>query len=153
MLYTYINEDEIDIELKCTICHEPFQSPANCIKCGQTYCQECIDTWRQEHSSCPICRENGSIFVPLIVRIVTNQLNRLLVQCSLCQQTNIQRYNFSDHLSHTCPKQIINCINHKCKWKGYREDLEQHLIKCQRKQSKLFHFPQIFSCFGCVSVP
>jgi hypothetical protein len=149
-LYTYINEDEIDSELKCTICNEPFQSPFNCTECGQTFCQECISLWRQQQNSCPSCRKIESTFTPVISRVVINQLNRLLIQCSLCQQTNIQRHNFSDHISHVCPKQMIICPKN-CKWKGPREELEQHLIKCQGKCSKWFRFTQRVRWFACLS--
>jgi hypothetical protein len=152
MSYIYLNEDEIDVELKCIICNEPFQSPVNCIKCGQTFCQQCIDTWRQQQSSCPSCREYGYTFTPVITRIVTNQLNRLLVQCPICQQTNIQRIDFSDHMYSTCPKQIVICTNKRCKWKGCRENHEQHLIECQRKRAQSSRFTRWLKCFGCVSI-
>jgi hypothetical protein len=151
MSYIYLNEDEIDVELKCIICNEPFQSPVNCIKCGQTFCEQCINTWRKQQSSCPSCREYGYTFTPVITRILTNQLNRLLGQCSLCQQTNIQRINFSDHILYTCPKQIISCTNDKCKWKGCRENHEQHLFQRQRKRSKLSRLLRFFSYFACTS--
>jgi len=147
MSYTYINEDQIDPELKCMICHEPFQSPVNCINCGQTYCRQCIDTWYKEQLSCPSCRENGYLFIPVITRVVINQLNRLLVQCSLCQQINIERIHFSDHMYLICPKQIIICTD-KCKWKGHRENLEKHLIKCRKRSSFCFNWRKFLnSCF------
>jgi len=133
MTYTYINEDHIDIELKCTICHEPFQLPVNCISCGNTYCQLCIKKWMEQQSSCPSCRTTGNAFLPVISRVVLNQLNRLVVQCTLCQQTNIQRSNFNDHISCTCPKQIVNCTDH-CGWKGLRENLQAHVIQCRPNQ-------------------
>ncbi|CAF0927357.1 unnamed protein product [Rotaria sp. Silwood1] len=133
MTYKYINEDQIDVELKCTICDEPFQSPMNCTTCGNTYCEKCILQWMQQQTSCPSCRQIGNRFQPVISRVVINQLNRLLVECTLCQQINIQRSNFNDHISCTCPKQTINCIN-KCGWKGFRENYQKHLIQCRRKQ-------------------
>lgn len=133
MTFTYINENQIDDELKCTICADPFRSPMNCLKCGNTYCQPCISKWMEKQTSCPSCRDVGSQFQPVISRVVLNQLNRLLVQCKLCQQVNIQRSNFSDHISTSCPKQIISCTNN-CGWKGCREKHEQHFIECERKR-------------------
>ncbi len=137
MSYTYVNEDQIDFELKCIICNDPFQSPVNCIKCGQTFCQACIDRWYGQQTSCPSCREKGYLFVPVLTRIILNQLNRLLVQCSLCQQMDIERSHFSDHLSLICPKAIVICAD-RCGWKGCREKLEKHRKKCQRKYSCCF---------------
>jgi hypothetical protein len=134
MTYTYLNEDEIDVELKCSICDDPFQSPMNCKLCGNTYCQECIQKWFEQQSSCPSCRRIGNHFSLVISRVVLNQLNRLLVQCKLCQETNIQRSNFNDHISCTCPKQILQCPD-QCGWNGARENLPQHLIRCREKQA------------------
>ena len=67
MSYRYLNEDAIDDELRCVICNDPFQSPVNC-----------IDRWYRQQTSCPFCREKGYLFVPVITRILLNQLNRLL---------------------------------------------------------------------------
>ena len=133
MAYTYIDEDQIDVELKCSICDEPFQSPMNCRACGNTYCQKCVDDWLEQQMSCPSCRQLGNQFVPVISRVVLNQLNRLLVRCTLCQQDNIQRSNFNDHMSCTCPRQTVSCTD-SCGWSGLRENLEQHLIQCRRNQ-------------------
>lgn len=137
-----MNDDEIDEELRCHICNDPFQYPVNCIRCGQTYCQNCIDRWYQQQTSCPFCRQNGYLFVPVITRILLNQLDRLLVQCSQCQQMNIQRNHFIKHLSFDCPKEIVNCTN-VCPWEGCREDLQEHLITCGKNR---FWFFQRFSC-------
>ena len=126
MSYRYLNEDAIDDELRCVICNEPFQSPVNC-----------IDRWYRQQTSCPFCREKGYLFVPVITRILLNQLNRLLVQCSQCQQTNIQRVDFVDHLSMNCPRQKVTCPN-ECSWEGYRDDLEEHLISCRKNRRGFF---------------
>lgn len=134
MSYTYLNEDEIDVELKCSICADPFEIPMNCKYCGNTYCEKCIMQWLEQQSSCPSCRKFGNNFLPVISRVVINQLNRLIVQCKLCQQMNIQRSNFTDHINSTCPKQIILCTD-QCGWKGCRENLPEHLIKCRQKQN------------------
>jgi hypothetical protein len=132
-LYTYVNEDDIDAELKCIICDEPFQSPMNCLACGQTYCQQCIERWNRTNPSCPSCRCVNIEFRHVITRIVRNQLGRLVVKCSQCDDGNIQRIYIDEHISQTCPKQIISCAD-QCGWKGCREHFEQHLVKCRKKR-------------------
>ncbi|CAF1336502.1 unnamed protein product [Rotaria magnacalcarata] len=147
LYYTYVNEDQIDVELLCIICNEPYQSPVNCLRCGQTLCERCYYTWEKQHLTCPFCRQAGSLYVPVITRIVLNQLNRLNVQCILCQQTNIKRGNFFDHITYSCPKQIIICTG-KCGWKGHREKLENHLIRCRQK-SHWFGFLRKWNFSAC----
>ena len=133
--YTYLNEDQIDVELKCSICDEPFQSPMNCKFCGNTYCRICITQWLRQQSSCPSCRQVVDNFLPVISRVVLNQLNRLVVQCQLCEKKNIQRSDFNDHLMKICPKQIVPCTD-QCGWNGCRENLAQHVIECREKRSQ-----------------
>lgn len=132
--FTYLNEDQIDEELICSICGEPFQSPMNCKSCGNTYCEKCIQQWVGQHWSCPSCRQIGNHFERVISRVVLNQLNRLLIQCQLCQEKNIQRSNFNDHLAGTCPKQLVACTD-RCGWKGCRDILAKHLIDCRERRS------------------
>ncbi len=66
--------------------------------------------------------------------MVINQLNRLLVQCKLCQETGIQRSNYNDHISCICPKYVIECTD-QCGWKGCRDILQEHLITCRQTKS------------------
>lgn len=137
MTYSYINEDQIDVELKCTICVEPFRNPVNCLSCGSTFCQHCIETWKQKQMTCPSCRQQNFNYLPVLTRVVLNQLNRLLVKCDLCEQIDIQRSNFTDHLTVICPKQVISCAD-QCSWRGKREEMPGHLILCrQRRMSGL----------------
>ena len=119
--YEYINENEIDTELKCVICRQPLQSPVSLSACNHTFCTECIKTWLAQNPKCPTCREtvvprerNGpwtataSPYVPINSRIVLNQLDRLLVRCSLCDETNIQRYHWQTH-EKNCIKKTVSC--------------------------------------------
>ena len=136
--YTYLNEDDIDSELKCSICNDPFQSPMNCLECGQTFCERCIFLWSKDHPTCPLCRRERSYYGPVISRVVRNQLDRLAVRCSLCEEENIQRGNFHAHLTNTCPKQLVACAKN-CGWKGCRELFEKHQSKCRKQRFSLWH--------------
>lgn len=130
--YTYTNEDAIDMELKCSICNDPFLSPVNCVECGQTFCDRCIRLWSIHDSSCPLCRRMKTIFLPVISRVVHNQLDRLPVRCSLCQEENIERSNFRAHLTIACPKRMATCPK-KCGWKGLQELVEVHQSQCRKR--------------------
>ena len=160
MTYTYVDEEKIDIELKCTICDEPFQSPVNCLECGNTFCQACIRSWAIRQTSCPSCRKIDSKFEPVLSRVVLNQLNRLIVRCTLCDQRDIQRSNLIDHLAATCPKQTVTCTD-RCGWQGLREVLAEHLVACRQKRSSAFSFRQkllallclVLAVFFCFSFP
>ncbi|CAF1372995.1 unnamed protein product [Rotaria sordida] len=146
--YEYINENEIDDELKCIICKQPFEYPVSLSICHHTFCKECIKIWFYQNQTCPICRQiirhcyerinqsfEYSLYVPINTRIVLNQLDRLLVRCLLCHETNIQRCHWKNH-EKNCLKQIISCpsADIKCPWKGSKDTLSIHLNNCSFQQ-------------------
>lgn len=129
--YNYMNENQIDIELKCAVCQQPFLSPMVGEQCGHTFCNSCITNWYRQDSSCPTCRQR-TVFKPLTTRAILNQLDRLPVRCPQCNQNNIERGNFSDHIQHRCKYTIVQCdaADLKCQWTGNREEHTQHSVIC-----------------------
>jgi hypothetical protein len=136
--YEYVDESSIDENYKCSICNEPFKHPMT-TPCDHSYCQECIEHWLDEgYSSCPACRHSLSMndLKPVTTRLVLNILDRLLVKCSECEQSGIQRGNFNDHITKLCPKGTIVCsaFDIKCPWSGPRDQLRNHLTTCNYEQ-------------------
>ncbi|CAF2527869.1 unnamed protein product [Rotaria sp. Silwood2] len=146
--YEYINENEIDNELKCVICQQPLEFPVSLLICNHTFCKECIKKWLYKNQTCPICRQitryhfeknNQSfeqfLYVPINTRIVLNQLDRLLVRCLRCNEINIQRCHWKNH-EKNCSKRIVCCpsADIKCPWKGSQDILSIHLNNCSFQQ-------------------
>ncbi|CAF3730338.1 unnamed protein product [Adineta steineri] len=136
--YEYIDEQSIDANYKCSICMKPFQYPVT-TPCDHTFCQECIQHWLKEnHSSCPICRQNllENQLIPITTRLILNILDKLVVKCLQCEQNDIQRGNFNDHIKKFCSKSILSCTasDIQCPWSGTRDELEKHLSICNYTQ-------------------
>ncbi len=143
--YEYLNENEIDDELKCVICKQPFQSPVSLFVCHHTFCKACIKIWLYQNETCPTCRQEtvcssnrsfqAPIYVPINTRIVLNQLDRLLIRCLICNETNIQRCHWKNH-EKICLKRIVSCpsADIKCTWEGTRDLLSEHLKVCTFQQ-------------------
>ncbi|CAF1068237.1 unnamed protein product [Rotaria sp. Silwood1] len=146
--YEYINENEIDDELKCVICKQPLEDPVSLSICNHTFCKQCIQIWLYGNQTCPICRQNirhgfernnqsfkQSLYVPINTRIVLNQIDRLLVRCLLCNETNIQRCHWKNH-ENNCLKTIVSCpsADIRCPWKGSKDKLSTHLHNCSFQQ-------------------
>ncbi|CAF0888930.1 unnamed protein product [Adineta steineri] len=137
--YEYMNDAQIDDELKCSICSEPFQNPVT-IKCEHTFCQHCIGKWLEIHTRCPTCREKvinhkddrkTPSWSPVTTHVVINQLNRLHIRCKHCQQINIERGNLLDHQS-KCTKMLVPCpsAHNLCPWTGPRDKQADHIAIC-----------------------
>ena len=55
--FVYLTETE-KTELTCSICQDIFKNPifTNC--CLQTFCEDCIQEWLQNNSTCPYDRKD-----------------------------------------------------------------------------------------------
>jgi hypothetical protein len=128
-----MNEDEIDDELKCAICHQPFREPVSSIQCHHTFCKVCINACLNRERLCPICRtySNHERYQPVKSRALLNQLNRLRVRCDACQAKNIQHDDFQGH-TQNCPNWVIPCTaaDIRCAWRGMRNQLDNHVRIC-----------------------
>lgn len=132
-----MNEDDIDNELKCVVCQQPFCEPVSSKRCHHTFCKECIIACLNQDRRCPVCRTyfDYEHYQPVRSRALLNQLNRLCVRCDACQARNIQRGDFEGH-TQNCPNWIIPCIaaNIRCTWQGMRNRLANHVRSCPFQQ-------------------
>lgn len=138
--FEYENEDSIDINLKCGICNDPFIDPVETL-CHHSFCFRCLNQWFENSKlTCPTCRKIISRLNSKRITLLSflSMLNQIHVQCKLCQQSNIQRGNFHDHIDKYCAKVIVQCsaYNHGCLWTGYREELSNHLMTCSISNSE-----------------
>ena len=134
--YTYVNEDEIDSELKCIICQQPLVKPLVGTRCGHTFCSVCISNWLKQNSSCPSCRSKTS-FETVTTRIILSQLDRLRVRCLRCNESNIERGNFDDHIQRRCFQVRVKCdaAHLNCSWTGTPQEKSQHSALCPLVQA------------------
>lgn len=137
--FEYENEELIDGNLKCSICSDPFTDPVITL-CHHSYCRSCLTKWLDnDKSTCPTCRQSISRtnVMPITLLNFISMLNQIPVKCKLCDQSSIQRGNFTDHSDRRCLKKIVNCAWHStgCSWTGSREDLPGHLVTCTYEAS------------------
>ena len=131
--FQYVNEDSIDIDLKCCICLDVLFDPGTLSPCNHSFCRTCIAEKVENSTICPKClktasnsnRESGS-------DILLERLSELLVQCDYCNQMNIERGDFDVHVSDLCPKAVVCCTasGHQCTWMGPRDERATHLTEC-----------------------
>jgi hypothetical protein len=139
--FEYMDKTSIDKDLNCEYCINPLVEPVS-TPCKHTFCRVCIENKiKKTGGACakPKCK-NKSIaledLTPVTERIVLNMLDRLLVKCTSCGQSNIQRGAFEKHATKICPKATVSCtaVDIKCPWTGPSDQLKQHMILCAYEQ-------------------
>ena len=50
--------------MSCAICLDLMRNPVISVACGHSLCNSCLQTWKKEKNSCPICR---TVFTQIIV--------------------------------------------------------------------------------------
>jgi len=139
--FEYMDKASIDKDLNCEYCTNPLVEPVS-TPCKHTFCRACIENKiKKTGGACakPKCK-NKSIpledLTPVTERIVLNMLDRLLVKCTSCGTSNIQRGAFEKHATKICPKATVACtaVDIKCPWIGPSDQLKQHMISCAYEQ-------------------
>ena len=139
--FVYMDEASIDDEFKCLICNELFEKPM-CTPCDHTFCQFCIEQSINksagENGSCPVCRRALSIEQDLkpASRLISNRIDRYLVQCLVCRADQIPCGSFVDYLTKICKNMNVSCAasDIACPWTGTRNLLENHVKSCPYQQ-------------------
>jgi predicted RNase H-like nuclease (RuvC/YqgF family) len=116
-----MNEDSINVLLKCKLCSKPFVNPVKTTD-GRRGCRECISS----------DDENSQNLIPIEEKLLLELLDDLPVECIKCKQTNIRRGGLEQHNNTTCIKRICSCkaADLKCPWTGFYEQLNHHLESC-----------------------
>ena len=134
--YVYINKASINERLKCAICKNPLIDPVstNCQPEKHIFCRLCILDSIAGNQSCPICNQqlNNDNLEPINDRYLINALDEIPVRCQLCNESDLKRMNFNDHLDNVCPAANVTCPSKEmmCAWVGPRDQLDTHLNRC-----------------------
>lgn len=132
--FSYMNEETIDVDVKCPICMDPFIEPVIISPCKHRFCRSGIAKILTNTPVCPICRYEPVTLSDLhpLDNSVVPYLNELLVKCDTCDQIDIQRYHFDEHIKISCPKVNLACsaVDLKCPWTGFRHQFNDHVKQC-----------------------
>lgn len=129
--YEYINLESFNESLICHKCNRPLIEPVQ-TPCQHIFCRQCLGrSLDDQYFRCSICNESYSneSLTPITDSSILTALDRVLVKCKLCNETNIERVHLENHVYKMCPKAIVTCPSREkeCFWIGLREDLHTHL--------------------------
>jgi hypothetical protein len=114
--YEYLHEETIEKTLICNVCHKPFLQPVT-IPNGNIRCYQCVEQTIDKNE-----------LILLTDVSVLDALDKIRVKCALCDEENIERGDFENHMIKQCSKAIVSCPG--CDWIGLREELPIHLDVC-----------------------
>ena len=129
----------IDEKLICKYCKHPLIDPVILTSCDETFCRTCIEPNLENHSR--ICTKCNTKILSIddlapVDSILNKNLDDLLVKCNNCEQTDIERGIFDEHIKTLCSKSMVTCSasDITCPWTGSADQLKQHIASCPYEQ-------------------
>ena len=101
--------------------------------CNKPFCQKCLSFYyNYDHHRCPECKKETKELIPK--ETFNESILNLNMVCKnradLCTWTGKFK-DYKEHLTNYCPKEYINCPNKECVVKLLREQMPEHLLKCE----------------------
>ena len=130
----FINNNDFMDRFKCGLCENICEEPRyQYCGCQQVYCKKCLDFYYDVfHHRCPRCQKETKELEPTVSFKET--ILNLNLKCKNfdinCQWVGKFK-DYKEHIEQNCLKEIINCPNKGCVIKLKRENMKDHLSKCQ----------------------
>ena len=140
------------------ICEEPkFQ---NC-RCNQVFCAKCLYLYYEIfHHRCPKCQKEAKEIEPYpgFFELLRNLKMKCINYDKNCHWIGFYK-EYKEHINSECQKEIINCPNKDCIIKTRREEMKNHLQKCEYREitcpecnQKMLYFQKKFHKNYCEKV-
>eukprot|EP01103_Thecamoeba_quadrilineata_P008956 TRINITY_DN18668_c0_g1_i1.p1 TRINITY_DN18668_c0_g1~~TRINITY_DN18668_c0_g1_i1.p1 ORF type:complete len:267 (-),score=12.22 TRINITY_DN18668_c0_g1_i1:117-875(-) len=93
----FLEEEKIDREFVCSICHQFFREPFRSVECGHTFCKSCIQNWAAINPICPLDKQQLKTMT--FDRAVHNMMENFRVECGQCLEWKGKKSDIRDHLA------------------------------------------------------
>ena len=130
-------EQEYIEKFTCGICENVCDDPVmQLCGCEQMYCRKCLLFYYDNyHHKCPECKKETKeptaiTAVGVIIKLKKMKCKNYTLDCTWQGQCR----DYKKHIANNCPKEIINCPNKGCIFKLRREDMDEHLEKCEYRE-------------------
>jgi len=155
--HIYDYQEEVDEDLMCQICLQPFVSPTD-TPCSHTFCQACISSYLRVNASCPICRKplNEITCTPsnLVLKRLLDKLPVICPHADSCSEI-LQRGNLEDHLRYRCEGTLVACqyAGAGCTFRGPAKKVREHQADCPFKKEGITRLPILEGEVSHVEIP
>ncbi|CAK8686194.1 unnamed protein product [Clavelina lepadiformis] len=135
--HEYDYTEEVDDDLHCDICLQPFLDPYD-TKCGHTFCCVCLKNYIRLKKMCPIDRKDLTTSpadcwqASLVMRKLVDKLQVNCPNEGHCKLT-LARSELEAHLKERCPGTMLRCTKAMfgCSYRGPRDEQKEHVKKCK----------------------
>eukprot|EP00095_Tigriopus_kingsejongensis_P008584 maker-scaffold446_size168061-snap-gene-0.26 protein:Tk08584 transcript:maker-scaffold446_size168061-snap-gene-0.26-mRNA-1 annotation:"hypothetical protein LOTGIDRAFT_103997" len=154
-LYNY--SDEVDEDLMCQICLQPFVQPVD-TPCAHTFCHVCILNYLKVNPLCPLDRKPLTEMTVNPTNLVLKRLlDKLEVTCpnsDSCQE-GVSRGSLSDHLRYRCLGTLVACqfASAGCDYRGPTKSMNKHQNECQFKKQGITRLPILEGEVSHIEIP
>lgn len=124
-------------EYTCPLCKGIYYNPVVGV-CGHTYCKACFDTFISRYQKCE--GEDKKVICPICMEVFPAYPSDLIFMKKLLEKKEIYCKNkcgwigkissLNEHFK-VCQKQIVKCPLDNCSLSLLREQLPEHLSKCE----------------------
>ena len=128
-----------DPDLVCCICQSVLDKPLE-TPCRHVFCKICIETWLNNHHTCPTCRKQiRNTDLKQVMPMIQNMINRLLIKCvnhhnGCTEPIMLELY---DNHEKNCQFEMLVCKYEKCAKSILRRDRDEHEEKdCEYREVK-----------------
>ena len=131
----FVNNNDFIERYKCGLCGNICVNPRyqNC-SCESAFCKRCLDLYYDSnYHKCPICKKETRELMP------SNNFNELIFDLNMkCKNLGCswagKLKDYRHHITEKCPKEFINCPNPGCIFKSRREEMLNHVSKCNNEE-------------------
>ncbi|CAF1292199.1 unnamed protein product [Rotaria sordida] len=136
--YNSKNLDDIQSLYKCNCCSLIFREPVQLIDCGHRMCQSCASEQSGNTITCAECGEQTMREKLLLDRGFKNDMQTLLIICSLCSWTGLLNI-YQNHLDQNHPNPVCDSCSQKFNSvndldRHIQHDCEKITLNCPLKQ-------------------
>ena len=129
----FLDQEYLDKYI-CGICENVCDDPVyQCCGCKQIFCRKCLFFYYDNNNrECPECKQISK--EPISFEAIDITIKRKKMKCinytANCTWIGDCK-DYKEHITKICPKDIINCPYKGCIIKLKREEMKEHMEKCE----------------------
>lgn len=129
----FLDQEDLD-KFTCGLCENICIEPVHlCCGCKTIYCRKCLFYYLEHfNQQCPECKQisNKTVSIDGLEVFIKKMKMKCKNYVANCTWQGLLK-EYEEHITKKCPKDIINCPYKGCVIKLKREEMKDHMEKCE----------------------